>query len=136
MERRRSSGVMLWCYAGLIAGLIGPAVGHDFVMVFAAITLAATLVQAGSFTLMGLAPQYYPTIRRGVGIGAAVAAARTGAVCGPAKSGFLSGVGFGPSQVILSLVPVVLAAGLSAGLLLVTGKPINHQMTIEVSKDE
>jgi hypothetical protein len=63
MERRRSPGVLLSCYAGLI----GLAVGHDFVMVFAAITLAATLVQAGSFTLMGLASQYYPTIRRGVG---------------------------------------------------------------------
>ena len=48
----------------------------------------------------------------------------------------LLGVGLGPSQVILSLVPVALAAGLSAGLLLVTGKPTNHQMTIEVSKDE
>jgi hypothetical protein len=64
MERRRSPGVLLSCYAGLI----GLAVGHDFVMVFAAITLAATLVQAGSFTLMGLAPQYYPTIRRGIGM--------------------------------------------------------------------
>jgi len=30
------------------------------------------------------------------------------------------------SELILSLVPVVLAAGLSAGLLLVTGKPTNH----------
>src|ERR1700681_4524383 len=40
------------------------------------------------------------------------------------------------SQVILSWVPVRLAAGLSGSLLLVTGKPTNHQMTIEVSKDE
>jgi hypothetical protein len=38
--------------------------------------------------------------------------------------------------VILSLVPIALAAGLSAGFLLVTGKPTNHQVTIEVSKDE
>jgi hypothetical protein len=41
-------------------------------------------------------------------------------------TGFLLGVGLAPSQVILSLVPVVLAAGLCAGLLLVTGKPTNH----------
>jgi hypothetical protein len=54
MEWRRSPGVLLSCYAGLIAGLIGLAVGHDFV--FAAITLAGTLVQAGSFRLMGVAP--------------------------------------------------------------------------------
>ena len=85
---------------------------------------------------MGLAPQYYPTIRRGVGIGAAVVAVRTRAICGPAITGFLLGVGLGPRQVILSVVPVALAAGLSAGLLLVTGKPTSHQMTIEVSKDE
>jgi hypothetical protein len=51
------------------------------------------------------------------------------------QSGLL-GVGLGPSQVILSWMPVALAAGLSAGLLLVTGKPTNHQMTIEVSKDD
>jgi hypothetical protein len=94
MERRRSPGVLPSCDAGLI----GLAVGHDFVMVFAAITLTATLVQAGSFTLMGLAPQYYPTIRRGVGIGAAVAPARTGAICGPAMTGFLLGVGLGRAK--------------------------------------
>jgi hypothetical protein len=38
MERRRSPGVLPSCDAGLI----GLAVRHDFVMVFAAITLAAT----------------------------------------------------------------------------------------------
>jgi hypothetical protein len=81
MERRRSPGVLLSCYAGLI----GLAVGHDFVMVFAAITLAATLVQAGSFTLMGLAPQYYPTIRRAIGIGAAVAPAGQGRSADPQR---------------------------------------------------
>ena len=123
MERRRSPGVLLWCYAGLIAGLIYLAeVGHDFAMLFAAITVAATLVQAGAFVLLGLAPQYYPTERRGVGIGAAVAAARIGAICGPAITGFLLGAGLGPSQVILSLVPVALAAALGVGLLLITGK--------------
>lgn len=59
MERRRSPGVPLF-----YAGLIGLEVGHDFVMVFAASsTLAATLGQAGSFTLMRLVPQYYPFSR-------------------------------------------------------------------------
>jgi hypothetical protein len=40
-------------------------------------------------------------------------------------TGFLLGVKLGPSQVILSLKPFVLAAGLSADLLLIT-EPTNH----------
>jgi MFS transporter, AAHS family, 3-hydroxyphenylpropionic acid transporter len=49
--------------------------------------------------------------------------ARLGAICGPATMGFLIGAGLGPSQVLWSLVPVALVAGLTAYMLLVSGKP-------------
>jgi MFS transporter, AAHS family, 3-hydroxyphenylpropionic acid transporter len=124
MQQKRRPGLLLLCYAGVAAGLIGLAeVGHELTMALIAIAVPATLVQAASFTLAGLAPQYYPTQCRGTGTGAAVGAARLGAICGPATTGFLLGAGLGPSQVLWSLVPVALVAGLAAYMLLVIGKP-------------
>jgi AAHS family 3-hydroxyphenylpropionic acid transporter len=123
MQRRRGFGLLLLCYAGVAVGLIGLAqVGHDLTMALFAIAVPATLVQVASLTLAGLAPQYYPTLSRGTGTGAAVGAARLGAICGPAAIGFLLGAGLRPNQVLWSLVPVALVAGVTAYILLVTGK--------------
>jgi MFS transporter, AAHS family, 3-hydroxyphenylpropionic acid transporter len=120
MQQRRSPGLLILCYAAVAAGLVGLAqVGHDFAMALVAIAVPATLVQVLSFTLAGLAPQYYPTLVRGTGTGAAVGAARLGAICGPATVGFLLGAGLGPTQVLWSLVPVAVVAGLTAYMLLV-----------------
>jgi MFS transporter, AAHS family, 3-hydroxyphenylpropionic acid transporter len=124
MQQRRGFGLLLLCYAGVAVGLIGLAeVGHDFAMALIAIAVPATLVQVASLTLAGLAPQFYPTLSRGTGTGAAVGAARLGAICGPAAIGFLLGAGLRPSQVLWSLVPVAVVAGLAAYVLLVIGKP-------------
>jgi AAHS family 3-hydroxyphenylpropionic acid transporter len=124
MQRRRGFGLLLLCYAGVAVGLIGLAeVGNDFAMALIAVAVPATLVQVASLTLAGLAPQYYPTLSRSTATGAAVGAARLGAICGPAAIGFLLGTGLRPSQVLWSLVPVALVAGLTACMLLVTGKP-------------
>jgi AAHS family 3-hydroxyphenylpropionic acid transporter len=124
MQQQRRPGLLLLCYAGVAVGLIGLAeVGHELTLALIAIAVPTTLVQAASFTLAGLAPQYYPTQRRGTGTGAAVGAARLGAICGPATTGFLLGAGLSPSQVLWSLVPVALVAGLTAHMLLVFGKP-------------
>jgi AAHS family 3-hydroxyphenylpropionic acid transporter len=75
-----------------------------------------------SLTLASLAPRYYPTLRRGTATGAAVGAARLGAIFGPAAVGLLLGTGLRPSQVLWSLVPVALVGGLAAYMLLTTGK--------------
>jgi len=124
MQRRRGFGLLFLCYAGIAVGLIGLAeVGRDFAMTLIAVAVPATLVQVASLTLAGLAPQYYPTLSRGTGTGAAVGAARLGAICGPAAIGFLLGAGLRPDQVLWSLVPVALVAGLTAYMLLMTGKP-------------
>jgi AAHS family 3-hydroxyphenylpropionic acid transporter len=119
MQQRRSARLLLSCYVGTIIGAIGVAeVGHNFAIAFTAIALIGTMVQAASLTLMGLAPQYYPTARRGVGTGAAIAAARLGAICGPAMTGLLLGAGLGSTQVMLSLVPLALIASVAACFLL------------------
>jgi MFS transporter, AAHS family, 3-hydroxyphenylpropionic acid transporter len=123
MQQRRGFGLLLLCYAGAAVGLIGLAeVGHDFAIALIAVAVPATLVQVASLTLAGLAPQYYPTLSRGTGTGAAVSVGRLGAICGPAAIGFLLGAGLSPTQVLWSLVPVALVAGLTAYMLLVTGK--------------
>jgi hypothetical protein len=123
IQRRRDFGLLLLCYAGVAVGLIGLAeVRHDFVMVLIAITVPATLVQVASLTLASLAPRYYPTLSRGTATGAAIGAARLGAICGPAAVGLLLSTGLRPSQVVWSLVPVALVAGLAAFMLLATGK--------------
>lgn len=59
---------------------------------------------------------------RNTGTGAAVGAARLGAICGPAAVGFLLGTGLDPNQGLWSLVPVALVAGLTAYMFLFTGK--------------
>jgi len=124
MQQQQRPGLLLLCYAGIAVGLIGLAeVGHGLTMALIAIAVPATLVQAASFTLAGLAPQYYPAQCRGTGTGAAVGAARLGAICGPATTGFLLGAGLSPVQVLWSLVPVAVVAGLTAYMLLVIGKP-------------
>jgi len=138
MQQRRRPGLLLFCYAGVAIGLIGLAeIGHDLAVTLIAIAVPATLIQAASFILAGLAPQYYPTPCRGTGTGAAVGAARMGAICGPAAVGFLLGAGLGPTQVLWSLVPVALVAGLTAHILLVTGKPapqVRSPLDLEVAK--
>jgi AAHS family 3-hydroxyphenylpropionic acid transporter len=122
MQQRRLV-LLLLCYTGVAVGLIALAeVGHDFAMTLIAIAVPGTFVQVASMTLAGLAPQYYPTLGRGTGTGAAVGAARLGAICGPAAIGFLLGTGLDPNQVLRSLVPVALVAGLTAYMLLFTGK--------------
>jgi MFS transporter, AAHS family, 3-hydroxyphenylpropionic acid transporter len=134
IQQRRSPGLLLYCYAGVAIGLIGLAeVGRNFTMALIAVAVPATLVQAASFTLAGLAPQYYPTATRGTGTGAAVGAARLGAISGPASVGFLISAGLGPTQVLWSLVPVALLAALTGYMLIVTGKPAPAQPKREAS---
>lgn len=134
MQRRRDFGLLLWCYAGVAVGLAGLAqVGHNFGMALIAIAVPATLIQVASLTLAGLAPQYYPTLNRGTATGAAVGAARLGAICGPAAIGFLLGTGLRPSQVLWSLVPVAFVAGITAYMLLVTGKPASKAQSFAVT---
>jgi hypothetical protein len=52
-----------------------------------------------------------------------VSVGRLGAICGPAAIGILLGAGLRPSQVLWSLVPVALVAGVTAYMLLLNGKP-------------
>lgn len=123
IRKQRRFWPLLLCYAGVAVGLIGLAtVGRDLLLVFTAISFPATLVQAASLTLAGLTPRCYPTLNRGTGTGAAVGAARLGAISGPATIGWMLGSGLTPNQVLWSLVPLALVGGLATRMLLKTVK--------------
>jgi AAHS family 3-hydroxyphenylpropionic acid transporter len=83
--------------------------------------LAAGLLGAGvlavNVILYGAAGDCYPAQVRGAGLGAAVGATRIGALTGPTVAAVLIGAGRTPQQVLMSLLPVVLAAGVAAGWL-------------------
>lgn len=68
--------------------------------------------------LYGVAPQCYPFEVRGTGVGTAVAVGRLGSIAGPLLAGALVAAGFTPSDVMMALVPITLAAGLATVLLL------------------
>lgn len=68
--------------------------------------------------LYGIAPQCYPFEIRGTGVGVAVAVGRLGSIAGPLLAGALVASGSTPSDVMFTLVPVTLIAGLSTVLLL------------------
>ena len=55
---------------------------------------------------------------RGTGVGTAVAVGRLGSIAGPLLAGALVTAGFTPSDVMMALVPITLAAGLTTVLLL------------------
>lgn len=87
----------------------------------AGMALAAGLLGAGvlalNVILFGAAGDCYPERIRGAGMGAAVGATRLGALAGPTLAAMLLSAGRSPGEVLISLLPVVLAAGLCAAWL-------------------
>lgn len=146
LERAEASTVqILFNIGGIFGSLIGGRmldrdrpigpVGLCFVAAAAALAMLATLpanlammliggaLVGGAFLcvqaiLYGIAPQCYPFEIRGTGVGTAVAVGRLGSIAGPLLAGVLVATGFTPSHVILALVPITLAAGLTTALLL------------------
>jgi MFS transporter, AAHS family, 3-hydroxyphenylpropionic acid transporter len=76
--------------------------------------------------LYATAPMSYPTSIRGVGVGAAVAAGRIGSVVGPKLGGYLKTMGHGSSQLLMDLLPIVIAGSICA-LLLVWHAPRSRE---------
>jgi MFS transporter, AAHS family, 3-hydroxyphenylpropionic acid transporter len=75
--------------------------------------LGCSIMGAQAF-LYALAPISYPTSIRGLGVGAAVAAGRIGSFVGPKLGGYLKAAGHGPSQLLMDLLPIVMAGSACA----------------------
>jgi len=83
------------------------------VIAVAVFFLGCAVISAQAF-LYGTAPVAYPTSIRGVGVGAAVAAGRIGSIVGPKLGGILKAAGHGPSQLLMDLIPLVIAGSACA----------------------
>ncbi len=78
--------------------------------------LGCAVIAAQAF-LYAMAPATYPTSIRGVGVGAAVAMGRIGSIAGPKLGGMLKAAGHSPSQLLMDLLPIVIAGSICALLL-------------------
>lgn len=77
------------------------------------------------FLLYGQAGSYYPTAIRGTGVGWSVALGRLGAIIGPLLVGLLLSSENSASEVLMSILPIILVATITIQLLLGRPKPIN-----------
>jgi len=100
--------VFLGLASSLAAVAILPA---TFPVVLFALSAVGLTTLGSQVAFYNLAPSVYPIRSRGTGLGAAVAAGRIGSVMGPLLAGILLGQGKSSSQVLMSLLPLVIIAG-------------------------
>jgi len=86
----------------------------QFALVAVAVLLLGCVVLAAQAFLYAMVPAAYPTLIRGIGVGAAVAFGRIGSVVGPKLGGMLKSAGHGPSRLLLDLVPIAIVGSLCA----------------------
>jgi AAHS family 3-hydroxyphenylpropionic acid transporter len=96
----------------LLARTSGP-LGILLLIVF----LLGCAVMASQAYLYSVAPLAYPTSIRGIGVGAAIAIGRIGSIVGPKLGGALKGAGHGSSQLLMDLLPIMIAGSVAALLL-------------------
>jgi MFS transporter, AAHS family, 3-hydroxyphenylpropionic acid transporter len=72
------------------------------------------MVTVAQATLYAFAPLCYPPFIRNTGVGAAVAAGRLGTIAGPLLAGSLLGGGKTAAEVLIVLIPITLASGAMA----------------------
>ncbi|HEY0746556.1 MAG TPA: MFS transporter [Steroidobacteraceae bacterium] len=78
--------------------------------------LGCSVLAAQAF-LFSMAALSYPTSIRGIGVGAAIAAGRVGSIAGPKLAGYLQSAGHPTGQLLMELLPIVIAGSISALLL-------------------
>jgi MFS transporter, AAHS family, 3-hydroxyphenylpropionic acid transporter len=86
----------------------------QFIVIASVVFFLGCAVLAAQAFLYTMAPINYPTRIRGMGVGAAVAFGRIGAIVGPKLGGMLKAAAHGPSQLLMDLLPVVIAGSLCA----------------------
>jgi AAHS family 3-hydroxyphenylpropionic acid transporter len=92
-------------------------IGSDFLFAAIVVFLLGLAVLSLQAFLYATAPESYPTWIRGVGVGAAIAIGRLGSIVGPKLGGWLKGLGHGPSQLLLDLVPIAIVGSVFALIL-------------------
>ncbi|TPE48197.1 3-(3-hydroxy-phenyl)propionate transporter MhpT [Amaricoccus solimangrovi] len=106
-----SAGVFAALIVSLIAMSAVPG-GNVGMAILTGAVVGATLLSAQAL-LYGIAPQCYPAEVRGTGVGLAVAVGRLGSIVGPLFAGALLASGWGPTQVLYSILPIAAICGLT-----------------------
>jgi AAHS family 3-hydroxyphenylpropionic acid transporter len=86
-------------------------------MLLLVVFLLGCAVMASQAYLYSAAPLSYPTSIRGIGVGAAVSMGRIGSIAGPKLGGALKAAGHSSSQLLMDLLPIVIAGSIAALLL-------------------
>lgn len=118
LDRFNKFAIVSLGYLGILVSLIGLAVSqHLFAFTLSAAGCGMFVIGCQSM-LYSLAAKYYPTAMRGTGVGAAVAIGRVGAFVGPLFAGYLLSIGQSEIFVIVSSIPMILLAAITALILL------------------
>jgi MFS transporter, AAHS family, 3-hydroxyphenylpropionic acid transporter len=114
MSRLRGLSIIV-VFSALPILIIALANAPANLVIVAAIVFAVgcSVIGAQAF-LYAMAPVSYPTSVRGIGVGAAVAAGRIGSIVGPKLGGYLKAAGHGSSQLLMDLLPIVIAGSACA----------------------
>jgi AAHS family 3-hydroxyphenylpropionic acid transporter len=117
MDRGKTRPALLAVYIGLVFSLAALAYLQDFTLVLAAAFFAGVFALGGQLALYALAPQCYPTLIRGAGVGSAIAVGRLGSMTGPIVTGSLLKAGLGAPAVISAAIPGLVISCIAAILL-------------------
>ena len=115
--RLRNPAIIVTFVALPILLVILAKVPAQVALVSTTVFLLGCSVMAAQAFLYSMAPLSYPTSIRGVGVGAAIAAGRIGSIVGPKLAGYLKSAGHVPSQLLMDLLPIVVAGSICALLL-------------------
>ena len=119
MQRRPRRLILLVCYVGVAASLVGlMSVTKGVLVASVGEAVVGGFLLGAQYILYGLTPAYYRTVFRGTGTGAAVAAGRLGSAAGPQLGGLLLGAGRSTGEVLQALLPVTAVAAAAAILLM------------------
>jgi AAHS family 3-hydroxyphenylpropionic acid transporter len=108
--------IAVYLVMGVFLALLAVASNDLWTLVPIAIGLGFGVLVAQAI-LYALAPKLYGVAHRGAGVGAAVSIGRLGSAVGPLLAGAMLTLGLTPSGLLLAILPIVAAGGLTAVIL-------------------
>ncbi|MBR9911724.1 MAG: 3-(3-hydroxy-phenyl)propionate transporter MhpT [Gammaproteobacteria bacterium] len=121
MNQRAVFAAVCVAIAGALIGLA--MLDHNMTGAVVAGLVVGIFANGFVFLLYGQAGAYYPTAIRGTGVGWAVALGRMGAIIGPLLAGILLSSDQTSSDVLMSILPLVVVAAIAVQVLLSTPRP-------------
>jgi AAHS family 3-hydroxyphenylpropionic acid transporter len=110
---RRPSLIVTFVAIPMVILVLAKSPAQWAVMVPIVFVLGCVVLAAQAF-LYAMAPLSYPISIRGVGVGSAVAVGRIGSIVGPKLGGVLKAAGHSTGQLLLDILPIVIAGSACA----------------------